>query len=383
MFQFLQSFISIFKPCKCPSKAGKYLLASPQHVMDNVNIVESTGALSLTMSSDTHPRPLYKPDNIPMRFNHSKPQLFVDGIDTKDIQQGSFGTCYFLAAMAYCASQYPDVIQHAISPSTKPGEFIVRLYDESGQLHECIVDTFIPLASDGSRACADSKKPNEMWVSLLEKGFAQLVVDRVGSKPNASRYQIVEGGWSASAMTLLTRGRSYYVCVTDLLSKMLSTMTMMEQFCDTMLQLKDQGCSFFVGWTEEFAADRKDLVAGHAYSVLAIKYVEECGYVFMLHNPWGQWEWNGSLSDSDGSTESWAAHQAFNVGFQDDGFFLMSANDFFAHICSLEVHEPHDSTAIRDAVGTDRKIKMWTEVTSAINDSREARVSYCTKLPQQ
>lgn len=340
-----------------------------QQIMDNVNIVDSTGSMCFTMSGNTHPRPLYKPHHNKRKFNHEAPQLFVDGVETKDIQQGAFGTCYFLAAMAYCASQQPNTILHAISPTSNPDEFLVRLYDEQGQLHTCTVDTYIPFEG-GDCACAVSKKPNEMWVSLLEKGFAQLVVGRLGSSPTSPRYELVEGGWSATAMTLLARGRSYYICVTDLVSKMLSTTTMMPEFCMAMIQLKEQGCSFFVAWTEEFAADRTDLVAGHAYSVLSIKLLANIGYVFMLHNPWGQWEWNGRFSDSDNSAESQAAHKEFGVSFQNDGFFLMGAHDFFAHICSLEIHEPHGSSAVRNAVGAGRRIKSWTEVSAAINDAR-------------
>ena len=328
----------------------EYSLESLRQVMKNVNIVESTGSLCISMSSNPHPRPLFKPEHRIDQFNHVSPRLFVDGIETNDISQGAFGTCYFLAAMAYCAYQKPDVIQHAISATSNPQEFTVRLYDEAGQLHTCIVNTDVPYISLGEYACAKSKKNDEMWVSLLEKGFAQLVVNRLGMESTASRYEIIEGGWSAVAMTLLARGRSYYICVTDLVSKMLGNVTMMEQFCDVMIQFKAHGCSFFVAWVEEFAAKRDDLVTGHAYSVLAIKYILDCGYVFMLHNPWGQYEWKGSLSDSDKSPKSMAVHKAFNIGFKNDGFFLIGAHDFFARLFMLEIHEPHEQTIVRDVL---------------------------------
>jgi hypothetical protein len=48
----------------------------------------------------------------------------------------------------------------------------------------------------------------------------------------------------------------------------------------------------------------------------------------------------------------------------------MDASNLFARIDSLEAHEPHDSTAFRDAMGQARRhIKLWYEVLQRINDS--------------
>ena len=48
----------------------------------------------------------------------------------------------------------------------------------------------------------------------------------------------------------------------------------------------------------------------------------------------------------------------------------MDASNLFARIDSLEAHEPHDSTAFRDAMGQARRhIKLWYEVLQRINES--------------
>jgi calpain-15 len=101
------------------------------------------------------------------------PQLFCDGIDPNDINQGALGNCWFLASIASVAEN-PALIKRL---------FITQEYNEQGiyQLRICkngewvkvTVDDYIPCYNWGGpmfcRATGD-----ELWVLLLEKAYAKL-----------------------------------------------------------------------------------------------------------------------------------------------------------------------------------------------------------------
>jgi hypothetical protein len=81
------------------------------------------------------------------------------------------------------------------------------------------------------------------------------------------------------------------------------------------------------GSDAEDAASRFGIVAGHAYSILAVRRVD-ANHLLRLRNPWGRFEWTGRWSDGD--TTRWTRRMKRKCGFvpKDDGSFWMCWEDF-------------------------------------------------------
>ena len=101
-------------------------------------------------------------------------KFFVGGASAADIQQGRFGTCYFLAALAALAEEAPEKLQ-ALQASVKGmGAFCIRWYPD-GELKDTWVDNRYLKNEQGQTVCAHSEGHTEMWVALLEKAYAKVM----------------------------------------------------------------------------------------------------------------------------------------------------------------------------------------------------------------
>ena len=89
------------------------------------------------------------------------PVLYLDGLDPKDISQGSSGTCFLLAALAALAYQRPELLKRMfLKHDIKKGIFMIKFFGSSYKGEkECVVllDALVPLGTwDG-----ESKKTAE------------------------------------------------------------------------------------------------------------------------------------------------------------------------------------------------------------------------------
>lgn len=134
------------------------------------------------------------------------PRLFVDGISTRDLHQGSLGNCWMVAAISCLASEpslwkkvgtpcpclslplllllispsppiqvIPDHAEQEWNPKHPHlygGIFHFRFW-RLGRWTDVVVDDRLPVSGDGALLFCRSATPREFWSALLEKAYAK------------------------------------------------------------------------------------------------------------------------------------------------------------------------------------------------------------------
>ena len=149
--------------------------------------------------------------------------LFVNGIAVTDIAQGSVGTCYLMAAFGAIANTSPQTIRDAIIDNGN-GSYGVRVFVDEQSVYTTVNQSLmvhpysnrVVAAQDwGSGASLNG----ELWVSLLEKAYAQLnsqvnIVERQPSQWNQENsYQAIEGGMGSPLRQFTNLGYDKYALV--------------------------------------------------------------------------------------------------------------------------------------------------------------------------
>ncbi|KDO29567.1 hypothetical protein SPRG_19933 [Saprolegnia parasitica CBS 223.65] len=275
-----------------------------------------------------------------------------DGFDAGDIQQGTTGNCWFLAALASVCS-VPRVIENiCVARDEKVGVYGFIFFKDGEWQHVIIDDQLYVTHTDfdhayesyiisdkakykellrtGSQALffGKSSSARETWLPLLEKAYTKLHGD----------YKSVEGGFTGEGIEDLTGGVSTKVLMTDILNY---DRFWAEEFSRTNV---DTLFSAYIIKKNSGLESRSDngLVHLHAYSIL--KAVEVNGTRFlMIRNPWGQHEWNGRWSDGSKEwTPEWMA--ALDHKFGDDGAFWMQYEDFIEEFTEIDRTRLYDAT---------------------------------------
>jgi hypothetical protein len=319
--------------------------------------------------------------------------LFEGGVSPSDIQQGSVGDCYFLAALSAIA-EIEGVVEKLFLPPNGKGQFGIRWYVH-GYPHDIWVDDRLP-THKGKLLFAGSNK-KELWVSLLEKAFAKEhgaysnidgglpghILSALTGKPCTSiNLQTTSSSkvWKAlnSANTkgkilccgvmgsplrryLLLGMERYLVSflsgvwwvidtpldmcglgfVTDFFAFVFSLLTYVLRklygFLDTIMcgipsTIHVMLCTWMVG-----------LVPGHAYGVLDVKEIPILGSccgtrLVKLRNPWGKTEWKGRYSDK---SCCWTLRSGLRKELgqedKDDGSFWMLTSAFQSYFDRLDI----------------------------------------------
>ena len=258
------------------------------------------------------------------------PELYHNGIDPNDINQGALGNCWFMASIASVA-EIPALIKRL---------FITKEYNEEGiyQMKLCkngewvkvTVDDYFPCYIDGGPMFCNSTG-DELWVLLLEKAYAKL----------HGNYCQLRGGWEHHGMQDLTGCPTRYISFPE--DK--EDLDEIKEFSDDLWEKLDYADSR--GWVmcagtdgvDEFTegdgpSDSHGIVPGHAYSVIDAREREGVKLVH-IRNPWGEFEWGGAWSDN---SKKWTEKmiKAFEPKLdENDGSFWMSYNDFLRNYSSL------------------------------------------------
>lgn len=119
--------------------------------------------------------PKLSPDGQAAGYQYKKQQgaLFVDGASMSDVRQGALGDCYLMASMAAVADKKPGKINEMITDNGD-GTYIVKLTDpETGGVVNVPVDADLATTKEGKIAYGHSTQQGELWVSLIEKAYAQ------------------------------------------------------------------------------------------------------------------------------------------------------------------------------------------------------------------
>ena len=228
--------------------------------------------------------------------------LFVDGVDFGDVNQGQAGTCYLLAA----ASSYADADSSIITEMFKDngdGTYGVRFYDNSLSEIWVTVDSYLPSTDGYYRALAGNSSwglTGEKWVALLEKGYAQAnetgAFYRQGESDNTSKngYKNIEGGWmdamshiSGNATNTVSYYENYsnYIGVDDW-SNANENLTSWNAFEAQAIDAIYSGKALWMtAETETLDSNgRQNFVDNHVFAV--IDYDANTG-LFTFVNPWG------------------------------------------------------------------------------------------------
>lgn len=211
-------------------------------------------------------------------------------------------------------------------------------FNKHGWWHVVIVDDYFPTI--GSRQCFahTTETPGELWVSLLEKGYAKL----------HGSYASITGGDALQALQDLTgypthRFDTYWQdAVTDPLGSGLNLFHKLETYDKKgfLINLNTPGhdISTYMSHLEEKGVEknsksmeerytRAGLALGHAYTCIDLVSFPNYGfYLLKIRNPWGnEIEWTGDWSDDD---PNWAKYpdvaKACSHCIAADGTFWMS-----------------------------------------------------------
>jgi hypothetical protein len=218
------------------------------------------------------------------------PQKASD-IDYKDLQQGSTGDCYFLAALASLAQRQPQKIVDMIQDN-KNGTYTIKFPAKSVTIN-APTDTELGLYGSG-----------KAWVPIMEKGYAKLRNDKF-IIPRENPYDLIGGGSAVvgRAMQELTGNTRD----TDML---LTTPkdTTRQKLKNAVANNKLMVASIN---KEIFGKNEFNLPDGHVYTVL--DYNSKTDKV-KLRNPWGYTE----ASDKSGNP----------LDGVDDGIFELTLAQF-------------------------------------------------------
>uniref|UniRef100_A0A3B4VFM8 Calpain-5-like n=1 Tax=Seriola dumerili TaxID=41447 RepID=A0A3B4VFM8_SERDU len=238
------------------------------------------------------------------------PRLFVDGISTRDLHQGSLGNCWMMAAISCLASEpslwkrvIPDHVEQEWNPKRLDlyaGIFHFRFW-RLGCWMDVVVDDRLPVSRDGVLLFCRSATPREFWSALLEKAYAL-----------NGCYEALEGGNTAEALIDFTGG------VSEPLSLDREALTLHSDHRRTLFQTlaKAHECKALItcsirpaeGEAVESVLDC-GLVQGHAYGITAVRKVRlgekslKTGgvsklFMVRMRNPWGTTDWTGAWSQS-------------------------------------------------------------------------------------
>ena len=274
------------------------------------------------------------------------PQLFVDGVNRFDVNQGSCGNCWFMAALANMGD-HPDLLKKVLPEDQSfeegdyTGAFHVRFW-QYGEWVDVVIDDYLPTI-DGNLCFNSSDDPNEMWAALVEKAYAKL----------HGTYGEIEGGWPKAALVDFSGG-----CIESI-----DFQAIPENLFEVMYKAGNKGAmlSCTTPGTDEGATNEVGLVPGHAYSITKVIKLEVDGeehQLIRVRNPWGNAsEWNGDWSDEQMRELPEEVKAEHGIVDEDDGEFYMSITDLVKNCDAISIcHLDIESEGLFEASVTG----MWT-----------------------
>ncbi|XP_035265940.1 calpain-5-like [Anguilla anguilla] len=278
------------------------------------------------------------------------PHLIVEGISAHDLNQGTLGNCWFVAACSCLALKselwnkvIPDWKEQEWDPNhpeSYAGIFHFRFW-LFGDWVDVVVDDRLPTIN-GKLIYCHSNVYNEFWTALLEKAYAKL----------SMCYESLDGGNTADAMVDFTGGVAESIDMEE--GKYATSIAARMKLIEDLLNVFERGgiisCAIKVKQSDREIHMANGLVRGHAYSVTSLRKVRlghgllgllnsEKIFLIRMRNPWGKTEWKGTWSDSSeewervGSTE----RTALGLTVKNDGEFWMAVDDWCKIFTDVDV----------------------------------------------
>ncbi|MBK7858502.1 MAG: hypothetical protein IPJ65_07735 [Archangiaceae bacterium] len=223
--------------------------------------------------------------------------LYVDGVSSRDVNQGAAGDCTMLAALAGLADKSPQAAKNLVTQNAD-GTVTVNFYktDAAGKV---VRDPVTIDRQTAGEVYAHSKDGQEQWVSLVEKAYAQ----RQGG------YDKVNND-GPGALFALTGQKTRDGNLSD---------------PQTMNRLSSDLSKGRVVTAAKLGDSEEGLPAGHDYTVQGMVTRGDKTYV-QLRNPWG----------------NTAPSYATNAN-RDEGTFELTTDQFKQHFSNVTVYDPPPS----------------------------------------
>jgi hypothetical protein len=199
--------------------------------------------------------------------------LFQGGPAFRDVDQGSLGDCYFVAALAEVAQDRPQAIKDLFTDNGD-GTFTVRFFD-NGVADYVTVDRFLPTDAAGHAVYAgfgggrSDSTGNELWVALAEKAYAQINEEGWLGHAAANAYSAIDGGFSDLALKHIAGGAAGWTWITAATANQLLAAVAAAR--PTVLGSKESNPG-------------NGVVDGHGYALVGYNAATR---KFTLYNPWG------------------------------------------------------------------------------------------------
>uniref|UniRef100_A0A8C6XSD7 Calpain 6 n=1 Tax=Naja naja TaxID=35670 RepID=A0A8C6XSD7_NAJNA len=279
------------------------------------------------------------------------PHLTVHGISSHDLQQGSLGNCWFVAACS-CLALRKKLWQKVI-PNIKEQDWDQKRPEKyAGIFHfhfwcfgewiDVVIDDRLP-TKDNKLIYCSSKEPNEFWSALLEKAYAKM----------AGCYEALDGGSTAEAIVDFTGALAESINLIDG-NYDYSIIEQVKLFRELLKVDKRGGlisCYIMPSSLSDFEVETDvGLVKGHAYSVTSILKMSVgqknlCSgksqklFMIRLRNPWGNKEWKGAWSDESEEWKKVSKSERTRLGLtlENNGEFWMTFEDWCKNFTDVDI----------------------------------------------
>lgn len=250
------------------------------------------------------------PKAVTATYAKSTGTLFVDGVTVSDVNQGTAGDCYLIAAMGGVAISKPDALQSMfVENAAIDGvrTWGVRFFDAAGKPQWVTVNDMLPVAAEGGGVVAfagpnDKNLNGEIWVPLMEKAYAQ--ANSLGFLPRAettgqNSFAAIEGGQGDPLGALIAAkvisysfpganfGANGYID-TRVVDRADAAAT--AQLEANLKAAINAGKTVWVGVNDTLkdAAGKQLLVGSHAHFMVDANPTDPNNNDVLVYNPWGQ-----------------------------------------------------------------------------------------------
>jgi len=220
-------------------------------------------------------------------------EVFVDGAEMTDVNQGAVGDCYLMAALASLAKNSPETLQNMITDNEN-GTYTVHFGGEMGDV--TVDDDFAVNQFDNPLYAQTGDDANpELWVAIIEKAFAQ----------GEGSFDSIVGGWANEALAELTGQDNFTIA---------SPGSFSPEALQAALDNKQSVTASSVAGDSGKKGDLPSgIVRNHAYVVNDVRQNENGEWEVQVYNPWGSDSASGD-GNSDGLT--WISYDEFSSSFR-------------------------------------------------------------------
>jgi alpha-tubulin suppressor-like RCC1 family protein len=222
--------------------------------------------------------------------------LTVNGVAATDINQGSLGDCYLMAALGAIANTRPAVINNMFTANSN-GTYGVTFYKAGAPVYSTVNNSLAVNTSGKLALAGDVNKSltGELWVSLAEKAYTQLNtqfdVDNNGSQwDGENSYQAIENGFAQAIKQVANVNYRYYSSYFKNISDSYDSGELISADPSTYKQTLISGLNAgAIGWIGSWgnttgSNGKQEFVAGHAFMLLGYNASTD---KFVVRNPWG------------------------------------------------------------------------------------------------